>query len=386
MTSYRDKGPKPDVGNYLGFHHITLWVGNAKQAATYYETRFGFKEIAYRGLETGSREVAEHVLQAGKNIRFALCSPLNPTDKVYSQFLARHGDAVKDVAFEVDDVRGIYRKAIERGARSVRQPHEVRDDFGTVVMATIGAYDDLEHTFIEKRAGYSGVFLPGYEPVGPEIVEDALNRVLPPTHLGHLDHVVSNQPNDMMTPTCDWYERVLQFHRFWSVDDSQVHTQYSALRSIVMTDYNERIKMPVNEPAIGIRKSQIQEYVDYHAGPGIQHIAMNTSDILNSVKALRARGVEFLNVPSKYYEMLRERLSQSKVKINESMEALQKLSILVDFDEKGYLLQIFTKPVQDRPTLFYEIIQRYGHEGFGAGNFKALFEAIEAEQSKRGNL
>lgn len=386
MTTYLNKGPKPDGGAYLGFHHVTLWVGNAKQAASYYVTRFGLKEIAYRGLETGSRDVVEHVVQAGTNIRLVFCSPLNPTDKIYAQFLARHGDAVKDVAFEVDDVHTIYKRALKRGARSVRPPYEVQDESGTVIMATIGAYDDLEHTFVEKKNGYSGQFLPGYETTTSEVLEDPLNQILPPTHLNFLDHVVSNQPNDMMTATCEWYEQVLQFHRFWSVDDSQVHTQYSALRSIVMTDYDERIKMPINEPAIGIRKSQIQEYVDYHAGPGIQHIAMNTSDIINSVKALRSRGVEFLSVPSQYYDMLRDRLRQSKVKIHESLDTLQKLSILIDFDDDGYLLQIFTKPVQDRPTLFYEIIQRYHHQGFGAGNFKALFEAIEAEQSKRGNL
>jgi 4-hydroxyphenylpyruvate dioxygenase len=387
MTSYKDKGLKPEAGAYVGFHHVTLWVGNAKQAASYYITRFGFKLIAYRGLETSSRDVAEHVIQAG-NAKIVLSSPLNPNDTIYSRFLARHGDAVKDVAFEVEDIHSLYKKAIERGALSIREPYEVQDEHGTVILATVAAYDDLEHTFIEKQHGYRGLFLPGYHPVSAEIAKDPLISELPDTKLGFIDHVVSNQPDQMMASTCDWYQNVLQFHRFWSVDDSQLHTEYSALRSIVVTDYNEHIRMPVNEPAMGKQKqkSQIQEYVDYNDGPGIQHVALNTSDIIASVQAIRDRGMEFLIVPPKYYSILRSQLKYSKLKIEESIDMIQKLSILIDFDEHGYLLQIFTKPVQDRPTLFYEIIQRHNHEGFGAGNFKALFEAIEGEQDKRGNL
>lgn len=385
MTSYTDRGPKPDVGRYVAFDHITFIVGNAKQAAAYYCARFGFRRLGYKGLETGDREYAYHAVKADKCI-FVFQSALTPNNRELGDHLVAHGDGVKDVAFLVEDARGIYAKAIERGAQSVRPPQDLTDPvLGTVVVATIKTYGDTTHTFVDRRLwkGTDNDFLPGYS---KDFVADPLTSALPATKVSYVDHVVGNQPDLQMVPACEYYERCLQFHRFWSVDDTQLHTDYSALRSIVMTDYDENVKMPINEPAAGKRKSQIQEYVDYYGGAGVQHIALNTGNIIETVTALRARGVEFLTIPPKYYVNLRARLSHSETKIKEDMETLQKLHILVDYDDKGYLLQIFTKPVEDRPTLFLEIIQRHNHQGFGAGNFKALFESIEHEQERRGNL
>ncbi|KAI9216085.1 Glyoxalase/Bleomycin resistance protein/Dihydroxybiphenyl dioxygenase [Blastocladiella britannica] len=382
MTSYSDKGPKPDIGKYHGFDHLTLWVGNAKQAASYYVTRMGFTYHAYRGLETGHRDVVSHVVRQN-DITLVLQSPLNPTgNKVMSDHLALHGDGVKDVAFAVDDVRGIFSAAVARGAKVVRAPWVESDESGEVVMATIATYGDVEHTFVQ-RSGYKGLFLPSYK-AHPTV--DPLAHLLPGTDLVKIDHIVGNQPDLEMTAAAEYYEKVLQWHRFWSVDDSQIHTEYSSLRSIVVADYDEKVKMPINEPAAGKKRSQIQEYVDYYGGAGVQHVALITTDIIKSVQALRDRGTEFLSIPATYYENLKLRLASSKTKVTEDMEMLKKLHILVDYDEGGYLLQIFTKPTQDRPTLFYEIIQRKNHEGFGAGNFKALFESIEMEQARRGNL
>jgi len=379
MTSYL-KGAAPKAGKFTGFDHITFWVGNAKQAASYYITRLGFSPCGYRGLETGHRDVVSHVVsQSG--IRFVFQSPLNPGNKYFGDHLVLHGDAVKDVAFAVDDAAAIYEKAIARGARSVRQPWTETDKNGSVVMATVATYGDVEHTFVQ-RGSYTGAFLPGYT-VG-EV--DPIEAMLPVVGLQAIDHIVGNQPDLEMVKACEFYEKCLDFHRFWSVDDSQIHTEYSALRSIVMADFDEVIKMPINEPASGKKKSQIQEYVDYHGGAGVQHIALRTTDIVSSVRALRARGVNFLRVPDSYYDSLRIRLASSSLNVTEEISALQELAILVDYDESGYLLQIFTKPVEDRPTLFMEIIQRKGNSGFGAGNFKALFESIEAEQNLRGNL
>ncbi|KAL2916726.1 hypothetical protein HK105_203844 [Polyrhizophydium stewartii] len=380
MTSYAVSGPRPAVGRYHGYDHLTFWVGNAKQAAAFYVSRFGFEPIGYKGLETGSRDVVAHAV-AQKDVVFVFQSPLNPNNRLYGDFMTLHGDAVKDVAFSVDDARGIYQKAVARGARSIREPWEESDEHGTVVMATIATYGDCEHTFVERK-NYKGRFLPGFK--APPA--DPINLLLPPTDLLFIDHIVGNQPDNEMVSACELYEKTLDFHRFWSVDDKQIHTEYSALRSIVMTDYDRKVKMPINEPAVGKKKSQIQEYVDYHGGAGVQHIAIRTEDILKSVSNLRARGVEFLTIPKTYYDNLRVRLASSPVKIAEDMDALQKLNILIDYDENGYLLQIFTKPLEDRPTLFIEIIQRRNHEGFGAGNFKALFESIEHEQALRGNL
>jgi len=380
MTSFQDKGSKPAVGNYYGFDHVVWWVGNAKQAAEWYCIRFGFEPVAYRGLETGHREVVSHVLKQG-NIFFVFQSPLNPGNKAMGDHMMQHGDGVRDVAFTVDDARAIYEKAVSRGAKSIREPWEEKDEHGTVIMATVATYGDTHHTFVQRK-DYKGTFLPGYAPAR----KDPVLAVLPEVGLDFIDHCVGNQPDNEMEPVCKWYEKMLDFHRFWSVDDKQIMTEYSALRSVVMTDYDEKVKMPINEPAVGKKKSQIQEYVEFYGGAGVQHIALNTKDVLKAVAALRARGVEFLPAPKAYYDNLRLRLAASPVKVKEDLAEIEKLSILVDYDDNGYLLQIFTKPLQDRPTVFIEIIQRNNHNGFGAGNFKALFEAIEAEQARRGNL
>uniref|UniRef100_A0A8C8E557 4-hydroxyphenylpyruvate dioxygenase n=1 Tax=Otus sunia TaxID=257818 RepID=A0A8C8E557_9STRI len=249
-------------------------------------------------------------------------------------------------------------------------------------LSSLSQYGDTTHTLIEKL-NYKGLFLPGYH---PPLFKDPLLPKLPSAKLNFVDHVVGNQPDLQMVPVADWYQKNLLFHRFWSVDDKQLHTEFSALRSIVVTNYEETIKMPINEPALGKRKSQIQEYVDYYGGAGVQHIALNTSDIISAITNLKQRGMQFMDVPSSYYQMLREKLKTAKIKVKESIDKLAELKILVDFDEKGYLLQIFTKPVQDRPTVFLEVIQRHNHQGFGAGNFKSLFEAIEIDQDARGNL
>ncbi|KAF9298353.1 Glyoxalase/Bleomycin resistance protein/Dihydroxybiphenyl dioxygenase [Linnemannia elongata] len=369
-----------NIGNYEGFDHVTFWVGNAKQAASFYTTRFGFKEIAYSGLETGSRDICSHVVQQD-TITFVFKSPLNPNNKVFSDHLAVHGDGVKDVAFTVDDVHSIYTRAVEKGARSIQAPYELKDEHGSVWLATIATYGDTEHTFVQRN-GYKGLFMPGFTLPRNK---DPLEELLPVVGLNYIDHCVGNQPDGEMLQACEMYEQQLGFHRFWSVDDSQIHTEYSALRSIVMADPSEKVKMPINEPAAGKKKSQITEYCEYYGGAGVQHIALNTKNVIQAVTNLRARGMEFLSVPTSYYENLRLRLAHSSTKVQEDLDVIQKLDILVDFDEGGYLLQIFTKPVQDRPTVFIEIIQRRGFEGFGAGNFKALFEAIEREQELRGN-
>ncbi|XP_074869057.1 4-hydroxyphenylpyruvate dioxygenase isoform X2 [Carettochelys insculpta] len=351
MTTYTDKGEKPDGGKFLHFHSLTFWVGNAKQAASFYCNKMGFEELAYKGLETGSREVVSHVIKQDKII-FVLSSALNPGNKEMGEHLVKHGDGVKDVAFEVEDC------------------------------ALIVQYGDTTHTLIEN-INYKGLFLPGFQ---PPLFKDPLLLKLPSGKLSFIDHVVGNQPDLQMVSVAEWYQKNLLFHRFWSVDDKQLHTEFSALRSIVVANYEETIKMPINEPAMGKKKSQIQEYVEYYGGAGVQHIALNTSNIITAVINLKERGMEFMTVPSTYYQQLRERLKSAKIKVKENIDQLEELKILVDFDEKGYLLQIFTKPVQDRPTVFLEVIQRHNHQGFGAGNFKSLFEAIEADQDARGNL
>jgi len=381
MTDYKRPTTRPDGGKFSGFDHVHFYVSNAKQVATYYISRLGFEPLAYRGLETGSRKVATHVLKQG-SILLAFSSSLLPEENEIGCRVMLKGDAVKDVAFTVENCRTIYEKAIKRGAVSILPPTEEKDQHGTIVRATVQTYGDSVHSFIE-RSQYKGPFLPGYVAVTSK---DPLVSQWPSPGLLFIDHVVGNQPDLKMNEACDWYEKILDFHRFWSVDDSQMHTQYSALRSIVMTDFDRCIKMPINEPAKGLKKSQIQEYVDYHGGAGVQHIAIRTENIIESITNLRSRGTEFLSVPDSYYASIRKRLATSPLKVAESIDQLQKLHILIDFDDKGYLLQIFTKPVEDRPTLFYEVIQRRGHEGFGAGNFKALFESIERDQELRGNL
>jgi len=382
MTSYTDKGPKPEGGKFLNFDHLRFWVGNAKQAASYYCTRLGFEPFAYRGLETGSREVCSHAVKQNKII-YVFESALTPGNKEMGDHLVLHGDGVKDVAFCVQDLDIIVKVAKQRGAVVLKDVWEERDEGGVCRFARLQTYGDTIHTLVDRSA-YKGLFLPGYKP--PVYPEDRMLDLLPAIGLDFVDHVVGNQPDLQMEGVTKWYEDSLVFHRFWSVDDSQIHTEYSALRSIVVTNWDETIKMPINEPAPGKRKSQIQEYVDYYGSGGVQHIAMNTSNIIVAISNLRKRGMYFLQVPKTYYTCLRERLSKSRTKIQEDMDTIEKLNILVDFDEDGYLLQIFTKNMQDRPTVFLEVIQRRNHSGFGAGNFKALFEAIELDQGKRGNL
>lgn len=386
-----------DFSAYRGYHHVHWWVGNAKQAASFYVSRMGFEPVAYRGLETGSRLVASHVVRNG-GVTFVLSSPLRgllseddhrfreEDRKLLAEMhdhIVRHGDGVKDVAFEVDSVDAVYQQAMRNGALSVAEPWTCEDKHGAVRMATIRTYGDTTHTLVERRT-YSGIFLPGYRVLSA--AKDPLSKVLPYVPLEAIDHCVGNQDWDEMENVCDYYEKVLGFHRFWSVDDSQICTEYSALKSVVMSSPNDIVKMPINEPAHGKKQSQIEEYVDFYGGSGVQHIALRTNDIISSVRALKARGIEFISVPRNYYDDVRARLKRTGLELNEDFEVLKELSILIDFDQDGYLLQLFTKHLMDRPTVFIEIIQRNNFDGFGAGNFKSLFEAIEREQALRGNL
>lgn len=326
--------------------------------------------------------MVSHVVKQDK-IFFVFQSPLNPGNREMGEHLIKHGDGVKDVAFQVEDCEFLFQKAKERGAVVVKEPWIEEDQGGKVKYAVLQTYGDTTHTLVEYLGPYQGLFLPSFK---EPLFRDPMLASLPPSHLRFIDHIVGNQPDDDMLSVVDWYQNCLLFHRFWSVDDKQVHTEYSALRSIVVTNYEETIKMPINEPAPGKKKSQIQEYVDYYDGAGVQHIALNTSDIIKAVKHLKSRGIEFLSAPDTYYDDLRKNLKTAKITVKEDLSVLQELRILVDYDDKGYLLQIFTKPMQDRPTLFLEVIQRYNHHGFGAGNFKSLFEAIEKDQDARGNL
>ncbi|KAL4705934.1 hypothetical protein ACJJTC_017516 [Scirpophaga incertulas] len=380
MTSYTDKGKKPENGRFLAFDHLTFWVSNAKQAASYYVTRFGFEPLAFAGLETGSRQTASYAVRLNKII-FVFQAQYEPVESSFVREVGKHGDFVKDVAFNVENLEYIVAYAKQQGAVIIKDIWEESDKYGTVRMATLKTYGDNTHTLVD-RTKYSGPFLPGYQILNT----DPISKYLPKVEINFIDHVVGNQPDNEMESAASWYERCLQFHRFWSVDDKQVCTEYSALRSIVMANWEENVKMPINEPAPGKKKSQIQEYVEYHGGAGVQHIAINTEDIITAIENLRARGVEFLSIPSVYYKIIREQLKHSKVRVAESIDTLERLNILIDYDDNGYLLQIFTKNTQDKPTLFLEVIQRRNHNGFGAGNFKTLFESIELEQAKRGNL
>lgn len=364
--------PVADPFPINGTDYVEFYVGNAKQASHYYRTAFGFQLVGYRGPETGVRDRASYLMVQGK-IRFVLTSALHP-DHPIAEHHVKHGDGVKDLALWVDDCRQAYEYAMSHGATSVQAPTVLSDADGEIVMAAIRTYGDTIHSLVERR-NYRGLFLPGFQPVTP--------RYQPaPVGLKYVDHCVGNVELGKMNEWVGFYERVMGFKNLLSFDDKDISTEYSALMSKVMSNGNERIKFPINEPASGKKKSQIEEYLDFYHGPGVQHVAVATDDIISTVTALRDRGVEFLTVPGSYYEELLDRVG----KIDEDLRPLRELGILVDRDDEGYLLQIFTKPVQDRPTVFYEIIQRKGAKSFGKGNFKALFESIEREQALRGNL
>jgi 4-hydroxyphenylpyruvate dioxygenase len=358
-----------------GIDHVRFFVGNARQSAYFYRNAFGFDVVAYAGLETKVRHEAGYVLKQGE-ITFVLVSPLREQHPEYYR-LVKHGDGVMDIALEVDDVRSAYEAAVARGARGVVAPHAVEDDNGVCELASIQTYGDTTHTFI-NRDRYKGTF-PGFKPLDPGRYSPGTAR---PAGLKNIDHIVGNVEEGKMNEWVSYYQRILGFTQLVSFDDKDISTEYTALMSKVVQGGSGRVKFPLNEPAQGKRRSQIAEYIDFYGGPGVQHIAMATDDIITTVRKLRENDVSFLRVPKTYYELLPDRIGP----IKEDLNQLAELGILVDKDDEGYMLQIFTKPVQDRPTLFFEIIQRQGSRSFGKGNFKALFEAIEREQAQRGTL
>lgn len=361
----------------LGTDYVEFIVGNAKQAAHFYKTAFGFQSLAYAGLETGVRDRASYVLVQDK-IRIVLTTPLTAESEL-NDHIVKHGDGVKVAALWVEDARQAYIETMNRGARSFMEPVVEKDEFGETVRAGIYTYGETVHMFVERK-NYNGVFLPGFVKWESEYNPE-------PVGLKYVDHMVGNVGWNEMNTWVDWYENVMGFVNFLSFDDKQINTEYSALMSKVMSNGNGRIKFPINEPAEGKKKSQVEEYLDFNNGPGIQHIAVATDDIITTVASMRSRGVEFLSAPAQsYYDAIPARLGVHMDMMKEDIKELQKLGIMIDADEEGYLLQIFTKPVEDRPTLFFEVIQRMGARGFGAGNFKALFESIEREQEKRGTL
>ena len=355
-----------------GTDHVEFYVGNARQSAYYYRVAFGMSLVAYAGPETGRRDRVSYVLQQGK-VRFVLTTPLRSGNAI-AEHIATHGDGVHAIALWVDDARRSWTETTARGARSMMEPIETSDEHGTAVVSAIAAYGDTLHTFVERK-DYHGSFLPGYRAV-------AEDKVARPVGLLHIDHCVGNVGWNSMDEWVKFYEDVMGFGLYQHFDDNDISTEYSALMSKVMANGNGYVKFPINEPAEGKRKSQIEEYLDFYGGPGVQHIALATNDILQTVSLMQAQGVEFLTVPHSYYSELQDRVGT----IDEPIEELERLGILVDRDDEGYMLQIFTRPVEDRPTLFYEVIQRKGSRSFGKGNFKALFEAIEREQASRGNL
>eukprot|EP00461_Guttulinopsis_vulgaris_P000426 UN00426 len=404
-----DESQRPAVGKFLGYDHIVILSSNAKAVSEWYALRFGMDIVAYRGLETGSRDVVSYVLKKGQFI-LVVTSPLKVTPEYattmkepecFAREIAISGDHVHDVSFAVADCEALYEKAIERGAVAVHAPITLKDEFGEVIICKIRTYGNVCHTFIQRN-NYTGPFMPGYKAYDKV---DPIQKLLPDTKLQFIDHIVGNQRDGEMESVVQHYLKVYDFHRYWSVDDKQICTEFSALRSIVVSDFDETVRFPVNEPAEGLKKSQIQEFVEFYGissgiapnnhigveGVGVQHVAIHTEDIISTISAMRARGVEFLRVPPTYYTELRKRLSKSPAFIKEDLDEIERLSILVDFeiDENGqgqYLLQLFTRPVTARPTLFFEIINRCGHKGFGVGNFGALFKALELEQAARGNL
>lgn len=377
VSNYRYSGEKifQDAKDFLpinGTDYVELYVGNAKQSALYYKTAFGFQSLAYAGLETGVKDRTSYVLQQGK-IRLVLTTSFDPDSEI-SHHVRIHGDGVKVIALWVDDATRSFNETVKRGAEAVMEPTVFNDENGEVVKSAIKTYGDTIHLFVERK-NYHGLFLPGFVKW-----ESEYN----PSDLGfkYIDHMVGNVELGAMNQWSKFYEEVMGFANLVTFDDKDISTAYTALMSKVMTNGNGRIKFPINEPAAGLKKSQIEEYLDFYKGAGCQHIAIATDNIIHSVAEMRKRGVEFLHVPGEYYDTVGDRVGI----IEEDMKVLKQLGIMVDRDEEGYLLQIFTKPVEDRPTLFFEIIQRKGAKSFGKGNFKALFESIEAEQAKRGTL
>jgi 4-hydroxyphenylpyruvate dioxygenase len=365
--------PMTEEGDFLkikNIDHLHFWVGNAKQAMYYWWKGFGFKPLAYSGLETGNREFASYVLESGQ-IRFVVSAAYAPTSEVAAHHLV-HGDGVKAIALEVDDVEDAYLQTTKRGASGVFAPREEKDKDGVLRTAAIRTYGEVLHLFVD-RSDYKGPFAPTYRPLDLDASS---------TGLAAIDHIVGNVQLGKMNHWVDYYHQVMGFRQLIHFDDKDISTEYSALMSKVMQNGSGRIKFPINEPAEGKKKSQIEEFLDYYLGPGVQHIALATGDIISTVQTLVGNGIEFLRVPEPYYQQLPERIGH----IKESLETIHDLGILVDRDDEGYLLQIFSKPLQDRPTAFIEVIQRRGSRGFGKGNFKALFEALEIEQELRGNL
>ena len=356
----------------LGTDYVELYVGNAKQSAHYYKTAFGFQEIAYSGLETGDREKTSYVLKQDK-IRLVLITPFNPESEI-SHHIRLHGDGVKVIALWVDDARSAYEETTKRGAKSYLEPTVISDEDGEIVKSGIHTYGDTVHLFIERK-NYTGIFMPGF-------ISSTSEYKPTPTGLKYIDHMVGNVALGEMNEVATFYKEVMGFANLITFDDKDISTQFTALMSKVMTNGNGRIKFPINEPARGLKKSQIEEYIDFYKGSGCQHIAVATDDIVFTISKMRKRGVEFLHVPGTYYDNVQARVGE----ISEDLAILKSLGIMVDRDEDGYLLQIFTKPEEDRPTLFFEIIQRKGAKSFGKGNFQALFESIEAEQERRGTL
>ncbi|MEK9829264.1 MAG: 4-hydroxyphenylpyruvate dioxygenase [Schleiferiaceae bacterium] len=374
-TSLKLPIENPEAEDFLplnGTDHVEFYVGNAKQAAHFYKTAFGFQDYAYAGLETGVKDRTSYVLKQDK-ILLVLTSPLTP-DSPINDHIVQHGDGVKNVAIWVDDATKSWETTTERGAASAFEPYVLEDAHGKVTLSGIKTYGDTVHVFVE-RTGYSGTFLPGFVPL-----ETGFHPA--PTGLKFIDHMVGNVGWNEMNTWVDYYKRVMGFAQLVSFDDKDISTEYTALMSKVMTNGNGRIKYPINEPAEGRKKSQIEEYIDFYKGAGVQHLALATDDIIFTVSELRARGVQFLEVPKTYYEDVLDRVG----KIEEDLTPLSELGILIDRDDEGYLLQLFTKPLMDRPTVFFEIIQRKGAKSFGKGNFKALFESIEREQERRGTL
>ncbi|MXV14656.1 4-hydroxyphenylpyruvate dioxygenase [Hufsiella ginkgonis] len=362
----------PDFLPLNGTDYVEFYVGNAKQAAHFYKTAFGFQDLAYAGPETGIRDRASYVLQQGK-IRLVLTTPLR-SDHPISEHIKKHGDGVKVLALWVNDAYDAYAQTVNRGAKPFQEPQTISDDHGEVRTSGIRLYGETVHLFIERK-NYHGVFLPGYK-------EHTTSYRPAPTGLQYVDHCVGNVDWHKMNEWVSFYEDIMGFKNILSFDDKMISTEYSALMSKVMSNGNGYVKFPINEPAEGKKKSQIEEYLEFYEGEGVQHLALATNDIVDTVTKLQERGIDFLHVPTTYYDELTDRVGR----IDEDLEPLKKLGILVDRDDEGYLLQIFTKPVEDRPTVFFEIIQRKGARSFGAGNFKALFEAIEREQELRGNL